>query len=258
MKLQDLCESMTSNSLDQLLYNVNKMSVLYLDTLPAMIKNLYAEGNHEDMKRTSKTMVGRLKGKWFAENYLSTSSRRVNPTDGMKNALVSLSKDPRYANVQNDLKYFGGLAIYSSAEQRQEKEASFGGHVTDLESIPPTLVKMSERAPGEFKDKLKTSASRLKNAVDSFYALWTRLHTQWDNEWGKAAEVNAAKAAKDAKQQATKQATGMQNSQADQIISQVLGSLDKKVAHEIRQAISRSDNKLMALQQELQKRNINI
>lgn len=49
---------------------------------------------------------------------------------------------------------------------------------------------------------------------------------------------------------------GQQNVAVDNIINDVLGRLDRKVAGEVRNAIARSDNKLQALQQELTRRGI--
>lgn len=49
-----------------------------------------------------------------------------------------------------------------------------------------------------------------------------------------------------------------QNAAAEDIVNQVLKSLDKKVAGDIRNAIAREANKLQALQRELAKRNIKI
>ena len=52
--------------------------------------------------------------------------------------------------------------------------------------------------------------------------------------------------------------TGQQASQAEQIVADVLRRLPKNVAGDIRNAIARSPNKLLALQQELQRRNITV
>jgi hypothetical protein len=49
---------------------------------------------------------------------------------------------------------------------------------------------------------------------------------------------------------------GVQNSQVDQIVNDVLSGLDQNVAHQIRQSISKSDNKLQALQMEMKKRGL--
>lgn len=257
MLLQDLHENTVSNPIDQLIYNTNKMSVLYNDTLTYMVRNLYSEGNHDDMLRTTKKVVGQQKGRWFAENFLSTSSRRENPTAGMKNALISLSKNPRYSSIL-ELQELGHMEINMDVNIRAEKGISFGKHMERLESLPTVLNSLSQKAPTEYKDRLKTAALKLKNALESFYNMWTTLHEKWDNEWGKAADVNKAREEKRRTATATQQQNGAQMSQADTIINQVLGTLDKKVAHDIRQKLARSDNKLQMLQQELTARGINI
>lgn len=51
---------------------------------------------------------------------------------------------------------------------------------------------------------------------------------------------------------------GRQNAAAEDMVNQVLRSIDKKVAGEIRNAIAREPNKLQALQRELAKRNIKV
>ena len=258
MLLNQLFENMATTALDQLIYNSNRMAVLYLDTLPAMVRNLYAEGYHEDMKRTVSKVVGQQKGKWFAENFLSTSSGRTNPTAGMKNALVSLSKDTRYAPVRGKLKELGGLEINMDINMRNANGISFGKHMNALESLPSLLKALVPNAPIDFQERLKIASVKLENAINSFYSLWSKLHTVWDNEWGAAADVNKEQAETKKVKQSSQQMNGAQLSQADLIINQVLSSLDKKVAHEIRTTIARSDNKLIALQQELTKRHINM
>lgn len=255
MLLSDLFEDMAPSALDQVLNSANKLATLYSDNLTYLVRNLYSEGMHDDMYRTTKTMVGREKGKWFADNYLSTSSRRNTPTVGLKNGLSSLAKNPKFASIKGELSQLADLAIYATAEQRYEKDSSFGQHVTQLENLPSLLNKIAPLA-GEYKEKVKTAAVRLKNAINGFYALWEKLHSEWDNAWGDAADVRKEKEQKQKSKKDIQQTTGAQSSQADTIINQVLGDLDKKVAHDIRTAISRSDNKLLALQQELSKRNI--
>lgn len=257
MLLQDLFENMASNPLDQLIYNSNKMSVLYMDLLTHMVKNLYSEGLHEDMKRTVSKVVGQQKGRWFAENFLSTSSRRENPTAGMKNALLSLSKNPKYSSIP-ELSRLGHLEINMDVNIRTDKGISFGKHMNTLETLPIVLKLLSEKAPMDFKDKLKFAAVKLKNAIDGFYNMWETEQERWDKEWGKNAEAEKEREAKQRERTAIQQTAGTQNSQADNIINQVLGSLDKKVAHEIRTRLARSDNKLQALQQELAARGIRI
>lgn len=249
MLVQDLFENVatTESALDQLITNCNKMTILYSDTIMYMIKNLYAEGNHEDMKRTSKTMVGRYKGKWFAENYLSTSSRRESPISGIKNTLTTLARDPKFKSAKSLLDHLGGLPVYMSSAQRMEQEASFGKLMGELESLPDLLKQLIPGAPSTFKRRLESVSVGLNNAIQRFYSTWDRLHKEWDAEWGEEAETKTPKEPNN---------LGHQNNQMDQIINSVLASLDKKVAHDIRTVLSRSDNKLAVLQQELTKRGI--
>ena len=51
---------------------------------------------------------------------------------------------------------------------------------------------------------------------------------------------------------------GRQNAAAEDVVNQILRSIDKKAAGEIRNAIAREPNKLQALQRELAKRNIKV
>lgn len=249
MLLIELMESVLSSqsALEQLIYNTNKVYTLYVDVLPDRINNLYAKGEHDDMLRTAKSVVGRTKGKWFADNYLSTSTRRERPVDGLKNALTILSKDPNY-NVAG-LQSLSSFVINMNKE-KQAEVGSFGQYVTQLETLPDILDKIANKSPIEFKDRLKYSASRLRSAVASFYSLWNKLQTRWETDWGPNANPNPV----DKKENLT----GSQNSQLEMLIGQVLGSLDKKVAAEIRPLLARTDNKLAVLQTELNKRGIKI
>lgn len=249
MLLIELMESVlnSQSAIDQLIYNANKMYTLYADVLTDRINNLYSKGEHEDMYRTAKNVVGRTKGKWFADNYLSTSARRERPIDGLKNAISILTKDPRY-NVEG-LKALGSFVIIANSERQAEVAGSSGQYVTQLENLPKVLLSLSDKVPTEISIRLKNTANRLRNAIDAFYALWDRLHKQWDADWGSGAS-------KQEKQKPNKPDTGAQYSQVEQIVNDVLGSLDRKVAAEIRPIIARSENKLAVLQQELSKRGI--
>jgi hypothetical protein len=255
MLVSDLFEDMAPSALDQVLNGANKMATLYADNLTYLVKNLYAEGMHDDMYRTTKTMVGRAKGKWFADNYLSTSDRRNSPTSGLKNGLNSLTRDSRYGPVKDLIKQLATLEIQMDADVRSRKEVSFGQNMTQLESLPNILDRIASLA-GAHRDKVRTTAARLRNAIDGFYNMWERLHTEWDKKWGKQSDIDKEKEQKQKARKDTQQTNGVQANQADVIINQVLGSLDKKVANEIRIAISRQDNKLLALQKELTRRNI--
>jgi hypothetical protein len=94
-----------------------------------------------------------------------------------------------------------------------------------------------------------------------FAAEWFRKHKDYEDYLGRVeAEVNdeedddftpAPKQPKD-------NVVGRQNAAAEDMVNQILRSIDKKVAGEIRNAIAREPNKLQALQRELAKRDIKV
>jgi hypothetical protein len=94
-----------------------------------------------------------------------------------------------------------------------------------------------------------------------FAAEWFRKHKDYEDYLGRVeAEVNdeedddftpAPKQPKD-------NVVGRQNAAAEEMVNQILRSIDKKVAGEIRNAIAREPNKLQALQRELAKRDIKV
>lgn len=249
----------TESALNQLIFNTNRLQALYTGTLIDQVQRMYAAGDHEDMYRTVKNVLGRLKGKWFAENYLSTSVSRENPTTGMKNALLAVAKEPTFKSVSADLSTLGSFKLNLSTQVQRETAMSSSKYVDQLaESLPYVLDRLSKLASPNFKEKLKATAVKLENAVDRFEAIFDKLHNEWDREWGPGAESAAERARKE-QERANRQAVGgSQSNQAEQLVAQVLGSLDKKVAAEIRPIVMRSDNKLAVLQQELSKRGIRI
>lgn len=256
MLVRELLESVltTTSALDQLINNANKMYTLYADTLTYQINNMYALGEHEDMGRMSKFQIGRFKGKWFTTTYLSTGNRGPNTVDGFKNAITVLTKDPRY-NVEG-LQELGSFTLNMNSKVQADKGESSSQYVTHLESLPQVMLRLSKKAPDGLKERLETTAVRLGNAINSFYSLWKKLHKQWEDDWGPNKEEKQERDRQLRTQADRKAVSGSQNSQVEQIINQVLNSIDKRAAAEIRPILARSDNKLAVLQQELSKRGI--
>jgi hypothetical protein len=93
-----------------------------------------------------------------------------------------------------------------------------------------------------------------------FAAEWFRKHKDYEDYLGRVeAEVNddeddSAPAPKQPKDNVV----GRQNAAAEDMVNQILRTIDKKAAGEIRNAIAREPNKLQALQRELAKRNIKV
>lgn len=102
----------------------------------------------------------------------------------------------------------------------------------------------------------KLKNPRLKNLAEN----WTRQYTKFEDYRFKLKDqAETERTVSEPKSEPKpKDKTGEQTHQAMEIINFVLGNLPDKTAHEIRKAISRSDNKLQALQSELAKRDIKL
>jgi hypothetical protein len=93
-----------------------------------------------------------------------------------------------------------------------------------------------------------------------FAAEWFRKHKDYEDYLGRVeAEVNDEEDDAPVQPREPKDnVVGRQNAAAEDVVNQILRSIDKKVAGEIRNAIAREPNKLQALQRELAKRNIKV
>lgn len=255
MLLKHLKES-SSNSdsaIQQLGRLTASLAVLFIGPLTDQIQKLYAEGQHEDMYKTTKFMTGRIKATWFIDNYLSTS-RHTSSREGIKNALITIAQDPKYSSIKAELLDLSSMQINMDKEEKARLEISYSSYTTELaQKLPGICYKLSQLNP-IYKDTLQQSALRLINNSKNFNKLWDDLQEKYDNEWGKNSNKPEVK-----KPNEQKQLSGSQNNQADQLVNQVLSSIpDKKAAHEIRQLVARSDNKLAVLQVELTKRGIKL
>lgn len=104
----------------------------------------------------------------------------------------------------------------------------------------------------------KLKNPRLKNLAENWNKQRDRFESYRQRLKDQAEDGGPVAASKNKKEPKTKDKTGEQTEQAMEIINFVLGNLPDKTAHEIRKAISRSDNKLQALQLELAKRDIKL
>ena len=115
------------------------------------------------------------------------------------------------------------------------------------EVLPPILIDIAQKINNQ---QLAAAARRWVHIRNEYYDLLDRLKNDGDEE--DDTDIKPI-----SKPPAPK-ITGQQASQAEQLVSDILRSLPKNVAGDIRNAIARMPNKLQALQQELQKRNIKL
>ena len=118
----------------------------------------------------------------------------------------------------------------------------------DIEhTFPVILARIGKIIKSE---ELTNAANDWAKARDHYYDHLRELNAQLEDEEDVAPTPKISKP-KD-------KSLGQQRGQVEQLINDVLKDLPERVRGEIRQAIARDDNKLMALQRELTKRNIQL
>lgn len=246
--LNRLDESVGIDPLDQLKYNANKLIALYKGTLPDVIKTAEANGSEDYLIG----QVARAQSEWFNKNYLSATTKTAlkNVThSGLKTALYTLSKDPKYKNASH-LQELASLTVYMAPKDREKHGAKASQHMILLESLPTLLKSIASISK---RSEFNELATELTNAIHRFYE---KMHTSAAKAKNRELENNKkAEAPKKQKEDLDKK---KQQDDAMQIVNHVLSSLDPKIAHEIRRVLDKRDDKLQALQVELTKRNIKL
>jgi hypothetical protein len=192
------------------------------EQLKAMAKR-YVDGRG-DLKGFS-MVAGGVGSRWFNDFYFNK----------LQAELYALTKQaPKYSQA---LIYF----LKDASEDREHK-ISFN----EISKQLPTILfnmghKMKSGALTQFADNWGNRYHEYKN-----YLTKIEVEAGYDDDEFDEPKVKAPKS----------NAIGKQNTQVDQIINSVLAKLPKNVAGDVRNAIARSDNKLQALHQELQKRDI--
>jgi hypothetical protein len=149
-------------------------------------------------------------------------------------------------SLRHQLNHLCKLAPKNTANLKQFMNRLSSKFGSIEEEVPYLLEELGSALHSQ---DLLRSTKRWISEIDKFVELKAKLVAL-----GKA-ENNAPQA----KPEKTKDtATGQQNSQVEHIIADVLSRLPSKVAAEIRTAIARKDNKLQALQAEIQSRNLTV
>ena len=125
-----------------------------------------------------------------------------------------------------------------------------------LSSVPGNFSKIADELP----EILMSMGKRMKNKeLEEKAAAWIKTRNQYFSYLGTLEDQednDDDSSSIRAKEKDSKAAVGSQSNQAEQIVADILRSLPGNVAGDIRNAIARSPNKLLALQQELAKRKI--
>jgi len=121
---------------------------------------------------------------------------------------------------------------------------TIGGKFKSIEDVLPHILSNIAQA---LKNKQLTAGVHAANsAIENFYKTIDRLNAEQDDDFDEPESIPKVP-----------NVIAQQNTEVDNIISNILSRIDRRQAGEIRNIISKKDNKLQALQQELARRGIN-
>lgn len=155
--------------------------------------------------------------------------------------------DQFYFNrLQNELYDLTKYSPHHSAQLRQFlKMASDGGSISFIDIskyLPDILQDLGSKIKSPDLERFAANWSRW---YDSYYDALNSIGSEEEDDYQPPSEPKP-------------NIVGQQNAQVEKIVNDVLSSLPKNLAGEIRNAIAKSGNKLAALQQELGKRGISL
>lgn len=137
-----------------------------------------------------------------------------------------------------------------SARALLRPEFHFSKQLNSLKDVEGSFPNILAQIGRIIKSKeLTDAANGWARARDDYYDYLDRLKAELENEEDAAPPVKKTTRPKDL-------ANVQQRGQIEKLVNDKLNELPEKVRGEIRQAISRDDNKLMALQRELTKRDL--
>jgi len=193
----------------------------------SQLRDIIAESvNYENPQRYIAFRAGNVKGSWFAKNYLS-----VRREAGMKNALSKIAKCEAGKQASS-------LEINIIRRVSQEKGITNSKNFERLEFLLPTVLLNLAKVETDYHQSLVFLSARLSTEIAKTEAMLSSVKEKAKEEKEEKKEINLL---------------GQQNVAVETIINDILSSIDKKLAHHIRQLISKSDDKLAILKEELTK-----
>lgn len=225
--LKNIVDSLTTE-IPSLYRRISMMAEKFAKTYtPKRENGVYKEYDPRDFYRSASFLTNSQKGSWYKDSFFKT----------MKPALNNFSKSLP-GNLRKELdSLLSDMTINGSFNVIEGEMFPLLGKIANLTK----------------NDKLKSAVDTAMRARDAYNASLDRAETI-------AADVNSdinSGYSDNSPKDKDKSSIGSQNAAVDAIINDVLNRVDKKVAGEIRNAIAKSGNKLMALQHELKRRDIN-
>ena len=221
MKLQDIFEVLSFRSATSVLASHMMSYIQALDNLRHYAENALADGM--DPRRVRFTMGG-PKSRWVAENYMGSRT-----SAGLQSVAFTLKRE--YPKAEKIFEKLKDIPMYAGAGTGKGKA---------FNRIGELLIEL-----GDKMESVKSMSKKIKELQDKI-----------DKAFDGAADDRKEEKKKDKKKE--KGVMGVQAVAAEDVVNQVLADLPKEVRGEIRNAIAKSSNKIVALQMELAKRGIKI
>lgn len=243
MRLQELLtEALNINTvLMKLNLAIGEINTLYTQKNENLQSQIQTYNNGEIPDRTDSVKFGT----WFNDNYASSKGK---PGHSVHSQLMFLSKNGPLQGVAKSV-----LQSVTQVMQIENKTSAS----QQLNILSRGLINLGEAIPGTQLSKHPDAAKIVKGTerLKASRELMNDLSNQLKDI--KASQNRNPKDNADKiKDKETKSLSGQQNDQAHTVVNQVLATLPKDVASQIRQAIAKSDNKLQALQIEMKKHNL--
>ena len=235
MRLRELLKESTSKE-TSLMEIISKIGEIQSSQLYPLLKDKAKSLATIDNLEEFKFQAAGIKDRFFQKFYLDTrENKQGNRVFGLQSLLerhfMRYLPDNARDLLQPELSYLKKVRRFDDIEY----------------SLPKVLVKIGQIVKSQ---RLVDVAKKWIELRDDFEYYFAKLEA--DQEEKKSADTGSSKTKKPPKDTSL----GQQRGQVEQLINDVLKDLPEKVRGEIRQAIARDDNKLMALQRELTKRNI--
>jgi len=210
--------------------SVNRITSIVGDMIriyPVLRDVITEAQDKDDPKKYIAFRCGSIRGRWFAENYLSRRRQA-----GLKNALIDISKT--LLKESEEAKAAAHLEINISKEIASVMGITGNKNFLRLEDLLPSV--------------LRELAEKAYSSDISLISLANRL----ESEVGKTHEMQLRVAeGQPAKKPSKSESLAQQAKAAEALINSILEGLDEKLAHTLRVKIAKSDNKLQTLEQEL-------
>lgn len=286
MRIEELLEAKAEDVIEQIRWNAADLEKIFSVELPHIF-NKYKEkltvsddadeverGLVKNYHKTFRSEIARPKSVWFKDKYMSVSARSTFSQevarDGLKNGLSQLATMGAYRNVPH-LKELAHLPVMMDPKTGSPDSKTTALMDEILINLPSVLKDIGRIASNKRVFELGKSLDASIRAWDKMYSsvIFAPESSIKFKKQGDSYVSNKYNPNKDAwktnsdivkrTEKPVKHDTHAQNmSQVDVLINHALSQLDPKTAHEIRTAIARSDNKLMAMTQELNKRKITL